>query len=517
MTGAVHEVNRDRRITILAAATSFVAVLVANASGLAISDDGIAYLSIADHLSAGKGLGYALETRLTTWPPLFPVLLSWIDRLTPLDAAGAAVLLNALTAASMVLLTAALLRRMVEHRHLRLLGVWATALGASTMLFGHLLTSDFALGAAVMAMLLLLVDHHRLGDSRLVAAAGAVAGVGFALRYAALAFIPVVAIWLLLDTRRPFRRRLTNAATYSVVAAAFPILWMARNHSIDGTLLGPRWSSARGLLGNTFDAISSVGNLLAPGVLFESRTIWAAVGVLCTAIVVAFALRAVGSIPDRRRMLAIAAGPAGLLVLHICGHIAYLIYARSTTAFDRLSFRLLEPVAGPAVVLGLVVLARVISRARAPWPTAALLTARAWATLTIVVGVGMVPYFATGPDLFDGNYERETFERIRTDTVVAAAAESCPGRVLSNLPNALYGTGIHPTWTPRLSEQQSPDPLPDLAEFPASVRATPTCVLWIDERPELANLVPLAELQRVASFTRIAGDDEVSLYEVTPR
>lgn len=96
------------------------------------------------------------------------------------------------------------------------------------MLFGHLLTSDFALGAVAMAMLLLLVDHHHVGGLRLVAAAGAMAAVGFALRYAALAFIPVVVFWLLLDVRQTVRRRLANAATFSVVALAFPMLWMAR-------------------------------------------------------------------------------------------------------------------------------------------------------------------------------------------------------------------------------------------------------------------------------------------------
>ena len=91
---------------------------------------------------------------------------------TAADIVGASVF-----AATMVLLTAGLLRRLVRHRQLRLLGVWATALGASTMLFGHLLTSDFALGAVALAMLLLLVDHHFDGKPLLVAAAGAATGL----------------------------------------------------------------------------------------------------------------------------------------------------------------------------------------------------------------------------------------------------------------------------------------------------------------------------------------------------
>lgn len=59
---------------------------------------------------------------------------------------------------------------------------------------------------------------------------------------------------------------------------------------------------------------------------FESRVIWAAVGLLGAAVIATFAVIAIGSIPDRRRMTAIASA-AGLLVLHISGHLAYLIYA----------------------------------------------------------------------------------------------------------------------------------------------------------------------------------------------
>lgn len=512
---AVRPADRERTTTLGLAALSAVAVVIANLSGLAISDDGIAYLAIADRLSEGRGLGYHLEAHLTTWPPLFPTLLSWIDRLTPLDAHGAAVALNALTATATVLLTSALLRRLVADERLRRLGTLVAALGASTMLFGHLLTSDFILGAVVLAALVALIDHYHSPSWVGPVAAGALTGVGFGLRYAAVAFIPVFAIWPLLDGRRPLTPRIRGALSYVVVAGAFPALWMWRNHGVDGTLMGPRWSSARGLPGNVYDAVSSVGNLLLPGVEFERRSLWAAVAVVCLSVVVLLAWRALGGLPDRRRAMAILAGPVGLLLLHVGAHLAYLVYARTTTAFDRLSFRLLEPVAGPAMLLGLVVIDRVIAGRDVRWARFARATAVSWASLSLVVGVAMVPYFATGPDLFEGNYERDAYVRLRTSRVLDEIPSGC--RVLSNLPNALYEAGVEARWTPRRSEQQSDEMLPDLLRFPSEVERKQTCVVWVDLPPHLSNLYTLDELQQVADFDELAHTPGVTLYRVEPK
>lgn len=516
MTAAPVPVEHRERVTALASAiASAVAVVLANLSGLAISDDGIAYLAIADRLSQGRGLGYHLEAHLTTWPPLFPTLLSWIDRLTPLDTHGAAITLNALTAAATVLLTAALLSRLVADSMLRRLGTVVAALGASTMLFGHLLTSDFILGAVVLGALLVLVDHYHSPSWVGPVVAGVLTGVGFGFRYAAVAFIPAFAIWPLLDTRRAVATRIRGASLYVVVAASFPALWMWRNHSVDGTLLGPRWSSARGLPGNVFDAVSSVGNLLLPGVEFERRSMWAAVAVVCLVVMMLLTWRALGGVPTAQRAMAILAGPVGLLFLHVGAHLAYLVYARTTTAFDRLSFRLLEPVAGPAMLLGLVVIDRVVAGPDPRWARFARAIAVGWASLSLVVGVAMVPYFATGPDLFEGNYERDAYVRLRASRVLDEIPPEC--RVLSNLPNALYEAGVEAGWTPRRSEQQSDEMLSDLSRFPEQIAREQTCVVWVDLPPHLANLYPLDELERMADFDEIAHTPGITLYRVEPR
>jgi len=507
--------SEDRRFTALAAVVSAVAVVLANLSGLAISDDGIAYLAIADRLSKGRGLGYYLESHLTTWPPLFPSLLSWIDRLTPLDAHGAAIALNALTAAATVLLTASLLHRLVTDATLRRLGVAVAALGASTMLFGHLLTSDFILGAVVLGALVVLIDHYQSPSWVAPVVAGVLTGVGFGLRYAAVAFIPAFAIWPLLDARRTWVARVRAATLYVVVAGAFPALWMWRNHGVDGTLLGPRWSSARGLPGNIYDAVSSVGNLLLPGVEFERRSLWAAVAVVCVVVVLLLAWRSLGGMPDRKRAMAILAGPVGLLFLHVAAHLTYLVYARTTTAFDRLSFRLLEPVAAPAMLLGLVVIDRVMAGPDPRWAKFARATAVGWASLSLVVGVAMVPYFATGPDLFEGNYERDAYVHLRTSPVLGEIPAGC--RVLSNAPNALYEAGVEAAWTPRRSEQQSDEMLPDLSRFPAEIARSKTCVVWVDLPPHLANLYSLDELEKVADFDELAQTPGITLYRVEPK
>ena len=67
-----------KRPSLWAAASAF-AVLIANAGGLAIGDDGIGYQAISDSIRNGEGLGYFLEPRLTIWPPGWPALMALVS------------------------------------------------------------------------------------------------------------------------------------------------------------------------------------------------------------------------------------------------------------------------------------------------------------------------------------------------------------------------------------------------------------------------------------------------------
>jgi len=512
------------------ALASALAVLVANVGGIAIGDDGVGYQAIADSLESGNGLGYFLERHLTIWPPGWPALMALVAKLTPLDTVGAAVLLNAVTAFAIVMLVNRLLVRLVPDDLLILLGTAVAALGASSMVFGHLLMTDFSFVAVTLAMMLALMNHRDTGSVRWLLIAALLVGAGFMIRYAGIVNIGTAGLWLLVDRRTPIATRVRNGALFGVVAAAGPVAWMVRNLSIDDTALGVRYSSNRGLIPNVFDAFATIGNFLIPGVAIETRTIWAAVALAGCTVMAAMlwrVLRRDERVRSATGLVDLAATATGLLVLHVGVYGAYMLFARTTTGLNRLDFRLLNPIYLPLAIVALAILGRVRSAgadeaaptgSRAPlWRSAAGSTAMAWAGLNVVIGLGMIGYFATSPDLFVGNYERPAFDAARASTALDALPGGC--ELSSNLPNALYDASVESQWSPRETGLESNDPVDDLAKLQADLErgGGEHCLIWIDLEPTYGHLATLGELQEQFTLIELASDNEVTTYRFEPR
>lgn len=508
------------------ASASAAAVVIGNLGGLAIGDDGVGYQATADSLLNGNGLGYFLEPKLTIWPPGWPVLMAAVAKVSPLDTEQAAIALNALTAVAIVLLVHRLLLRLVRDERLVTLGTAVSALGASAMVFGHLLMTDYSFAAVTLGLFLALLnyrDEHKTGW--LFAAVGLV-WAGFMIRYAGVVHVGTVGLWLLLDRKRALVLRVRDAALFGALAALVPGAWVLRNLSIDDTALGVRYSSARGLIPNAFDTFATIGNFLTPGIEIERRMIWAAVAVVGCAAMAALLWRVVRA-DERFRSVGgvldvVASGP-GLLVLHIGVYAAYMLYARTTTGLNQLDFRLLNPLYLPLVIVALVILDRVLAleatdeSAPTIWANAARVLPVAWAGLNIAVGVGMVAYFATSPDMFVGNYERAAFDDVRDSRVLDAVPIGC--EVSSNLPNALYGSGVDAQWSPRNTGLESNDEVDDLPELEADLARGDEdhCLIWIDLQPNYGHLATLDQLSDRFRLRELAHDEPVTLYQIESR
>jgi len=450
----VDPADREVPVPVVAAlaVASAVAALFANLGGIAVGDDGVGYTAIADSLLAGDGLGYFLEDPLTVWPPLWPALMALLSWITPLDPQGSAVVLNAAVSAVAVVVGWRVLRRFVRDGRLVLLGTVVVALGSSTIGFGHLLMTDRAFAVVVLCWVLALSnlweaerpDGGRRAWPWLVAAM-ALVWLGFSLRYVAVVLIPTGALWLLLDVRHRFTRRLADAAAFTLGAAVVPAAWVARNLAADGTVLGPRYRSARGLLQNASDVVATLGRFTLPGVANGRERLWAAVAVVTLVAAVALAWRIVRATADERGTSAgrvvgrTLSGPTGLLVLTPVLYLVYILYIRSTTALNQLDLRLLEPAYLPLLVTALVLVARarrIPPPDASPWWRVASVAAVVWAVANVVAGLAAVVLFATGDPFFEGNYSKDGFDRVRASAALDTLPAGCVDS--SNLPNALY-------------------------------------------------------------------------------
>ena len=510
----------------LLAGLSAVFVVIGNIRGLALGDDGVGYEAIADSLKAGKGLRYFLEPDgLTIWPPLWPTLMGGVSRITHLSTPQAAIALNAAVAVMVVLATNQLLRRLVAAPRIQLIGTAVVAIGGSSVLFGHLLMTDFAFVAVMLWMFVRLIDHRRSHSMRHLISAAVWVWVAFAIRYAGVALIAVGGAWLLLGPPRGVRRRVRDAAVFGVVSVLFPIAWMLRNHSIDGTFLGIRYSSARGLIPNTFDALATFGNFLVPGIAIEQRKIWAVVALAGIAVMATLVWRVIRHDERIHSVIGVAelgATATGLIVCQIVIYTLYMLYARTTTGLNQLDFRLLNPIYIPLVLCCLVVIDRVLARGGETEPSTRLARAAlsAWAALSIVLGMVMVGYFTTDADLFSGNYERQAFDTARHSKALDSIDANCDRStqtLSSNLPNALYEAGVEADWSPRLTGLESTDPVDDLARLHADVGRRRHCLIWIDLEPTYGHLATLERLRHEFHLEQVAHDGKVSLYTVSAR
>ncbi len=522
------EDGTDPRVWLLATAGA-LAVLVANIGGIAAGDDGVGYRAIADSLLRGDGLGYFLERPLTVWPPLWPALMAGIAKVTPLDPMGAAVLLNTVTTFVAVLVAHRLLRRCVRDGRLVLLGTAVVALGGSTVGFGHLLMTDFAFGVVVMCWLLALMNFRESGRTSWLLGAATLVWLGFGLRYVAIVLVGTGGLWLLLDggrgdaaTRR-FALRLRDGVAYGAVAVAVPVLWMLRNRAEDGTLLGPRYASARGPVDNAFDILATMGRFLLPGVGNGFTKVWAAVG-LVVLVAAAFlahrvlAARAAagdgGTLAQSWRLLG---GQSGLLLLAAGLYLLYMLYIRSTTALNQLDLRLLNPAYLPLLVLGLVLVDRTEELpppGRNPWWRRSYVAAMVWGGANVAAGLVAVVLFATGNPYFTGNYESDTFDRVRADAALDRIPSDC--RVVSNLPNALYPE-VEAQWSPRRTGLESDERTDDLERLLPTLGARPTCLVWVDEEPTYGHLWTLQQLREKVDLRQVAADGDVTVYVMAPR
>ncbi len=531
-TVSVDETGRDGAgadlpIGVIAAlaGASALAVLVANLGGIAVGDDGVGYTAIADSLLAGDGLRYFLEDPLTVWPPLWPALMALVARVTSLDPQGAAVVLNALVSATAVVVGWRVLRRFVPDRRLVLAGTVVVALGSSTIGFGHLLMTDLAFAVVCLMWILALSNHWdggRRGPTWLLVAVGLV-WLGFSLRYVAVVLVPTGAIWLLADGRHRWGRRIATTAAYTVGASVVPVAWVVRNLAADGTALGPRYSSARGLVQNASDIVATIGRFALPGVANGRERLWAAVAVIGMVAAVALAWRLLrataadrGTSP-RRVWLDTMAGPFGLLVLTPVLYLAYMLYIRSTTALNQLDLRLLEPAYLPLVVLGLALVARarrIPPVGASPWWRVGIVAVWVWAVANVAAGLLAVVLFATGDPYFEGNYSADTFDRVRASAALDLLPEGCVDS--SNLPNALYPE-LEAEWSPRRTGLESDEPVDDLDLLVDDLaRGARHCLVWVDTAPRYGHLWSRDQLAERLTLRELGRDDVVTVYELEP-
>lgn len=211
--------------------------LFATARGIGISGDSVVYLDAARNIMKGLGFVNAIGgeyTPITHYPPLFPIILSFLGRLG-IDLQIAARWLNAFLFGATILLVGIILRRYTcNSTYVPLLGSFLTLTSAS-MLDVHTMahSEPLFLFFTISGLYLLAVYIENKKMARLLASAGAFS-IAFLSRYIGGALVLTGTIVILSLSRNSHRKRIVDSVIFIAVSIFPMVFFIIRNFHVSG-------------------------------------------------------------------------------------------------------------------------------------------------------------------------------------------------------------------------------------------------------------------------------------------
>ena len=237
--------------------------------GAVVGTDFTHLLSTAINFLAGKGWRDFQGVPLTTWPPLFPLLLAasgWVG-IEPLTAGR---YINATAFGLTILVAGSWLRSNLQSRGLVLAATGAIAASVPlSELAASLMTESLFVLLTLLALMQLAAFLQRGGRTPLLWAAVCTA-LAAVLRYPGVVLIGVGVLMLLGRRAPPLAARLKDAIVFGAVSFLPLAVVMTRNWTISGTLTGPRGGAGLSLS----DALSRVADVFREWVIPPNALDW---------------------------------------------------------------------------------------------------------------------------------------------------------------------------------------------------------------------------------------------------
>jgi hypothetical protein len=504
-----------------------------------LGNDATSYVAIADHVAAGKGLGYFLEPKLGLWPPGWPLLLALPKWAFGVNPQYTALFVNSLMPIAIAFLSWAILRRLLTDQRLVIAGVLVATLGPPTLSQTYFVQTE---PTFIALSLLVIWATIRFADTkRWTFFALAVVGqwLGYTDRYVGLVLIGSVALWLVFDRSTPaLRDRFRNGVLMFLAAVAVPAIWIVRNKIVVGAPFGPRDTPTATYKRNFIDAITSVGQYVHGYSQYQPMTglmrlvtlaLLAGIGVgalvLLRNALASHRARSGGPTTATTTLAEMLGHPVGLLAIYAFAHFCYMIYSASTIAFDPVNTRYLIPMFIPTLMVALALVERGTT------PAAGVNLRPAWlrevafgaVAVFVVVQLGVSVVRMSAPYWNDraGGYNSPIAVHVAHSPVLHKVPSDC--RLLSNFPEFTYLAGLQAQRSPRITKFASSDRQHELTDLERQVAAgKKACLIWVNENASEVFYHPsyqyrLSTLAQHFDLQTVAKDDDVAVYRVESR
>jgi hypothetical protein len=242
-------------VLLASAAGFFIIFLFTRHNGIGVCPDGVVFSTAAENLELNGRLSDFENLPLVNFPAGYPFFLHAVMLLTGLKTLSFAPLLNAFLFACVIYLSGMIMAKFTYSSK------WYRAAILSCIVLSPGLLEVYSMlwseTLFILWLLLFMIFLHRYFQScsrKVLIAAALIASLASVTRYAGVTIIATGGVLLLLNTKLPLKKRLTDLALFAAISPLLLIINLVRNYAVGGSLMGLREKSITPLIQNTHDA-----------------------------------------------------------------------------------------------------------------------------------------------------------------------------------------------------------------------------------------------------------------------
>ncbi|MHB8905189.1 MAG: hypothetical protein ACYC6D_03580 [Melioribacteraceae bacterium] len=320
---------------------SFV-FLTTNSYGAGLTPDSVAYISASRNLAEGNGFLTYNGLYLVVQPPLYPIILAVVKKITLIDPLTSAGYVNAVLFGVIIYLSGLLLLKYLKSFALIFLGTVSVLISYALVHASLMALSELLFIFLVLLFFYFLGTYQKKGDLVSLFLFSVSVALSCLTRYTGVVLILAGLISILVLSKNNAKEKFWHSLIFLVVAVSPIIVWITRNYFISGTLVGQRAASSYTLFENTKFLFSTVSSWYIPSNLL---------GIYFLLILLIIAGRFFIGFDRSKSSLTELLKQIGPTLLFVSLYVGVIVVSSTTTAYDRISDRLLSPIYIPIIFI----------------------------------------------------------------------------------------------------------------------------------------------------------------------
>jgi hypothetical protein len=504
----------QKGILALLAVSGFIFVIISTSRyGPGLTPDSVAYIATARNIVAGVGVITYDHTPLIEQPPIFPATLAVVSLIFHWDPTVVARVVNALLFGFVIFLSGFLAFRRLYFSSpvFAYLAAMAVLVSAATIQIAVTVWSELLFASFVLLVLLFSKDYSESANLGSLLVLSFLVAITTLTRYIGVTLIPVVALQILI-TGKSFKTKISHLILF-VILASLPLgLWLLRNYSLTGTLVGPRTSSIFTLERDLQLTRDTIVGWYFPEWMAAFRYL---LMILIIAAGIWVALKEDRPYSIKSNFLQISP-----IVSFILIYTAFLIISARLVAFDQIGDRLLSPIYVPATLILLFFVDGLFH-----WLSKRTSLQSSTILSLFITAVWLVyPARTTVANALDrikngaGGYNTSEW---RESSIIHYLLDHSPVEgcaIYSNVPYVLYIlANLDVKWSPakyRYNSYEIANELSALQDhWPPEAKA---CLIWFSQVYR-RHLFPLDELNTITNFEPVVQLDDGAIYLISKK